>query len=645
MQNSKDEAKKDSIESVEHLPVSELLNESDMALGDKKDPMERTGNTDWSGPLKNVCDAGLTELCQDETTLLQKTNTNKSELIEKLRKEINEMQVRHNEELYWIRLELNSSRLEKEFTEDRLAELYRELQEIVEAKRSVGETLTERKAGTGVCIDVEYVLQIESGLVKFERTIDLLNRQMAMMKTSSDAVIASLKQELTDLMEEKSRIEIDLLNQISVLDEAKKRIEIRLDESAIKDRKMFDSNKVYSREDRSFPSTRTAEAANHDNSFLSTATTQNSSINPYSQVLPSHGFLEGTDDWVASCSKENQALRAEVTTLKADNKKLNQDVNDLTEELLYTQTSANTALSVSELNSDKEETVAYLERVSSLSSKTDQSIQVAEAILQEVQSKVVLQSGNDIPNTDETEIIMSTLEKAVLVYGQVKMSLMSIELSFCNNVSRIEHDSRQHHEHPIDHHKPLLCELRKIRAETFASITTVEQEWAQHFNQLEQRMVSETQSLQQTLHLQLEALKKSQTEYRSLEKEVGELKRQLGGKLVTNESREDKETTGKTSQEDADHGDSAGTVKARNGGLVVSHSVMIRLQKEVLSVVEQIKEKNETIVRLNETVSKYKKREEVLKKELKRVRLNSDEKATELNVTNSLWKQSWEIQP
>jgi chromosome segregation ATPase len=108
--------------------------------------------------------------------------------VETLQEELNENNVKHREEVYWLRLELDTTRREKEAVEDRMATLYRDMQEMEESKPSRTRPLT---------VDAQYVVQLQNQLEKYERMMRVMNNQLNLVRNSSDAVVKSLKEEIS----------------------------------------------------------------------------------------------------------------------------------------------------------------------------------------------------------------------------------------------------------------------------------------------------------------------------------------------------------------------------------------------------------------------------------------------------------------
>mmetsp|Transcript_26131 Transcript_26131/g.77334 ORF Transcript_26131/g.77334 Transcript_26131/m.77334 type:complete len:866 (-) Transcript_26131:130-2727(-) len=150
---------------------------------------------------------------------LESNRQKQDESIALLRSELGAVQIKHKEECYWLRLEVDNLRKDKEALEDRMAELYRDMREI--DNMNEGEDALNAPA----CVDSGYVLHLQSQLSKSMQTMGVLDNQIGMVKRSCDEVVKSLKEEIADVMDDKCRIEMELLNQLAVLDNEKRSLE------------------------------------------------------------------------------------------------------------------------------------------------------------------------------------------------------------------------------------------------------------------------------------------------------------------------------------------------------------------------------------------------------------------------------------
>ena len=96
--------------------------------------------------------------------------------IKRLQLELNESRVKHGEEVYWLRLELDSSRREKEAAEDRTTELYHDLQEILEQPKDSEESydLKLKIDSTDICVEPDYVAALHERLSAYEKSFEFV---------------------------------------------------------------------------------------------------------------------------------------------------------------------------------------------------------------------------------------------------------------------------------------------------------------------------------------------------------------------------------------------------------------------------------------------------------------------------------------
>ncbi|CAB9520985.1 expressed unknown protein [Seminavis robusta] len=592
----------------------------------------------------------------ETVSILERTNSAQQDQIKGLQRELNELRVQRGEEVYWLRLELDSSRRDKEAVEDRMSELYREMQELLEAPIDKNEG-AEANNGTvkEVCTEPDYVSALQDRLTAYERSVEILNRQIEMIKTSSDVVVASMKQEVTDLMEEKTIMERDMLNQLSSLDNDKRKVEVELAASrAAKHSTVNGTAQIMPTQSTDVDtgvealdedienSNKLPEAFNvtpakgvHEESFRSTATTQVSSFVVDGSHHPASFFFKEHDEdskvqlLLEKSREEVERWKEEAETSTMDNIKLKGKLDEVTKELMFTRSSANVALALDRIETDRAETLAQLDRITVLWDRADSTIQVMEGLLSEFQPKSGQPEDNPTLQNDRDRLL-STLETATLVHGQIKMSLMLIELSLRNHLTCIQNDNLH-----MPRSEQIVSRLEDVRSETLSAIAAAEDKWTGAVEAVEKQILSENQSINDSLKVQLGELQKAQERHRSVQVELEELKNQPPP-LQTEASSEANSTqavtpTAVATGTDFVAADDHQPPNSQNGqvqsnGLIVSPGTMARLQKEILTVVALVQEKNEAIRLLMTTIDKHRLREEVLKKELKRVAQKSSKK-------------------
>ena len=154
------------------------------------------------------------------TSLLTEKEVSGSLQTNQLRKALNEKSVKYQEKLYWLKLELDTTRKEKQAVEARMTGLFRDMQELKEkgggGSRGVGQLPSNGNRsptnGNG---------EMESLVQKHERTVRTLQAQIELLRSSSDQVVQSLKDEIRDLVAEKARSEMELMNHLADVEKEK----------------------------------------------------------------------------------------------------------------------------------------------------------------------------------------------------------------------------------------------------------------------------------------------------------------------------------------------------------------------------------------------------------------------------------------
>jgi len=564
----------------------------------------------------------------EQYQLLQRAHNVQEEEIKKLQLELNEAHVKHGKESYWLRLELDSIRREKETAEDRMTELYHDVQEIllpaghVETRDGCEETAGTQNQTTA---DSDLVIALKDRLSAYEKSVEILNRQIDMIKTSSEAVVVSMKTELTDLMADKSQVELELLNQISNLHNEKQKLEMELEMARSgstntsrstgkkeMDAALFNETKDVSKavfpsefgaleakpsrgivdEDNDNLAEKATESlapsATQDTSFPSTAVTEGSyTMNETSvhtqgedNLEPKHLYSMGTKSLRDELAKyQSKAKRAEE-----ENQELQGKLKELTKDLMYTRSSASVALALDKIKTNQKETLTHLDRITMLWDRADDTVQVLEGLLSDVAPP---EGVGKVPNKTEQDQLLSTLEIAALVHGQIKMSLMHIELAFRNQLASVKDDNLKYQQ---DCNEDLFSKLDTVRSETLTAISEAEDKWQLAIEHLETQIMDTSKSTNDAIKLQIDELQKAQSKQQELEKELRDLKTPLSvcttTDTIANDGTLPKKETDLTSLLE---GESKSSAEALASGITVSPGVLFRLQQEVLLVVERLK--------------------------------------------------------
>ena len=152
-----------------------------------------------------------------------KTNQRQEEKLLQLKRELNQLQTQHKEGIYWLQLQLDTTRREKDAVEERMAELQEDLKTLVASSQL---PTPPNDSNTDEANEEEDIFRIQKQ--KYELSLGSLENQITMVKTSCGEINRSLKEEICDLMEDRTQLELELLNQLSELDTAKRKKELEL---------------------------------------------------------------------------------------------------------------------------------------------------------------------------------------------------------------------------------------------------------------------------------------------------------------------------------------------------------------------------------------------------------------------------------
>jgi len=563
--------------------------------------------------------------------------------IAKLQAELNEATVKHSETVYWLQLELNTTRKAKEAVEDRMAELYRDMQELEKPKKP-----------RPIQPDAAYVAQQQKQIDKYERMLKVLNNQIGLVRSSADSLVKNLKDEIADLMEDKVKNELQLMNKLSALDREKRDLEQQLAE----ERRKNNSNSDSRQQRQSLSETASTETPiplkqpsvilEEEHSEHSESPTAPSSL-PTRKTAPprppcrhksieyddptplrtprrqksaqddSEVILELLEDDLKRLRAENGDLKDKLQkqkmgeTLPAETEKLSAKVEQyktktmsldskLTEArnkahetlVKWTREKADLQEQINTLQKekasnggpateDREIVLEALDRVALLWDRADQSIQAIESVMMEVR-----------PNpSQDAERALSMLETASLVHGQIKVSLMLIELQFRNSLSCLEHDQSATRAFSANGSSKILADkVQSIQTEAVESISKIESLVDEQIKELRIKSEEESAAIREMHEGKAIDLRQLLDRQAELEKEIERLQSEKsadGRKLVPSAVE-----------------------------MLVSQKALETLQSEVLLIVERVKDKNEMIGRLNAEIEEHKVRERTLMEELKR---------------------------
>ncbi|KAL3904636.1 MAG: hypothetical protein SGILL_009990, partial [Bacillariaceae sp.] len=487
--------------------------------------------------------------------ILMQANKEKEDRLENLEKQLNAQQVQKKEGIYWLQLQLDTARREKDAAEERMAELQADLQEMVQ--------LEENERSNTDLADTCVQNGLHQKLQKFETTMGVMENQLAMVQTSSGEVIKTLKEEIADLMEDRSGMEIDLLNQLSALDQEKQRTvleyELRLNE-----------------QDETIAHLQSQNSGGND-------------VDPLVLKEEIKKLRVSMKTLQEQAEKERIESDEVIRWMKDDKAKLQGELDAALEDLTVFRSGTGSggneaAVVLNRVAKEREALNSSMERLGEMWELADSSVSQLEDTMDKLRPNDNAQVGGD------GDRLLTTLESASLLHGEIKVSLLLIELKLQNQLACLKNDKLTlGSEAPSD--EAVTRTMEEIQKDALTALRQVESALSEQMKELEETAMTEAVETKAILKERVTTLEKMKTEYSELETEISELK-------ISN------------------HG--SNTSSSGEDTVLISAPVMNQLHTEVLHIVERIQEKNETIQSLRKEVEESKSREDNLRKELKR---------------------------
>ena len=581
---------------------------------------------------------------RDETIAsLERQRTKQDEATAMLRSELGAVQIKHKEESYWLRLEVDNLRKDKEAAEDRMAELYRDMREI----DNMNEEHDLMGGGAApVCVDSGYVLHLQSQLSKSMQTMGVLDNQIGMVKRSCDEVVKSLKEEIADVMDDKCRVEMELLNQLAVLDNEKKNLKDECEE-----RVSVEKSKIRCKEEHITKlkeeirllrqikdGRRGTQNGTHENkggerergaaSVGETVATASHFDNPG----PSRTGISSRGR-ESDLLDEIHRLEVEIDHLRTNNNDQNDDKllaledtiadqDDQIERLIaevdgLRQSSSDEAEAVlTAVQNNRDDALETLDRIAEYWGKADESIQMLEDVMEELRPVDDDPQSSGLREMDRYRTL-STLETATLVHSQIKLSLLLVELKCRNQLTTLRSEVRlvssgclgcdgggkfgqitALHEESIDE---IAEKVDEIQAETMIALKQVETNMTGLIQSLEGG--GEFEAAAEDLRIEL-GERIDTYMYMMLQEKFAKLEADYEVLMTKERSSNDDKVSQTTEFERRSSRDK---------------KMFELLEREVFAVVGKIKDKNKEIAKLTTAAEDHKVRELALKKELKRI--------------------------
>lgn len=479
-----------------------------------------------------------------------------------LQSELNSMAVRHREELYWLKLELDTTRLEKEAVESRMAELYRDMQELDDIDKSP----SANGRGGNSRFNTANTQDMQRQVQKFEKMVRIMNNQIGLLRSSTDAVVKRMKDEISDLIDEKTRSELGSMNRLNDLEKENRELRVRLE--------VAEQGQKAQVKDAPLP-----------------APLRLSNPASSTDMKRLQGEVKQLRQQIRS--KDQELVLERKTALDTINKlhdeklELSQQVDRMQQEIQMSRSPEVAASAMDLLQQSQSISAATLDRVAQLWEQADDSIH-------ELSDLVAKLEPNAAPQSAGRERMLTVLETASLVHGQIKVSLMLVELKLRNSLITLWNDRSQLG--PLDDSDEAFQDrLSAIQAEVMITIELLGEGLRSQISSLEAQSQEVTATLTHSIESRIGELQRMQNRQSELQEMIANLhaSEQAETREVVNED---------------------GTVD-----MFVSRKVLERLQKEVLQIVDKVREKNEEIGRLTMTIEELKVRDRALMDELKRL--------------------------
>jgi hypothetical protein len=522
----------------------------------------------------NMTDLSLAELIHkqmERISSLEQSHIEQGNSLFQLQQELNEAEIKHKKEVYLLQMELDQTKREKAAGEERMGELYHDLMELQEEEEAA---IPESVVGeNGKTIDdpnaVAMIKNLNDKLQKYEKTFGVMDNQMAMIKTSCEQVVKTLKEEIADLMEDRCHMEIDLLNQVTKLEHDKETLKKLSDPEShiiLEKAQSFRDLSTDSFEEK-------LKELRDDKEKL--------------QLLLNQERQEA-DHLIAKMEESNQNLQDELKTVTAD----------LTALRLKPDTKQ-TAQVLEKVAKERLHLANTLDELAVLWERADSSVLFLEGIVDRCQ--IFCEKKND----EGHEKFLTTLESAALVHSQVKISVLLLELKLRNQLTALSNDHLAL-QWTGSNSSEVDVQIKGVQEETLAALRSVQQETEEGLRKLEERIDTEMKSVKKSILQRTNTIQCIQIEHKKLQRDMDKL-HQKDAKILPPSS---PKTRAKISNPEMFHS----PMQISEG-----ESVLDQLQTEVLRTVERLKMKDRMILLMKEKIEESVSREQILKKELRRV--------------------------
>ncbi|KAL3930953.1 MAG: hypothetical protein SGBAC_011535 [Bacillariaceae sp.] len=463
------------------------------------------------------------------------------------------MEVKRKHEVYNLRLEFDICRREKDATEERLAEVYKDMQLLVQPDNNSEDS------------------ELEEAREKFQHALSIKDSQMQMVRTSYDELIKTLKEEIVEVTDAGTQQELILINQLEAIDKEKKEAEEYLMQKVEEKEEAMEILRRQGRDSRSMCSGDIEELENELSALLVDKTN-----------LQEELALEQ--------EKSNEAIRI----LEQSNIMLEEKVQALAVDLAALQVGVEGVQTTNMTITREEDIGAFIDRVAEIREQTESSVDKLAKIIRVTKVGMDLEDS-EVEIGDDAEMVLSTSESAALVHGQVNLSLRLIELQLQNRLKVLRNEKYGFGDN-IPKDTILVHKMDQVSDDAKLAVSKAEESFSDQMAQLEERALHEMMRATKELEHCSECIKQLENENCALRQEINDCKA----------------TTLASDQQSQSDGRASSDVET----LCVSKQTIEQLELETLKVVAVVKMKNEAIKTLSNELSKYKIRDKELQAQL-----------------------------
>ena len=569
--------------SVDDEHMDQILHDDDDEEEEEEDDEDCNDRYfDTSTMSHNMTDLSLAELIHkqmERISTLEQSHVDQGTNLFQLQQELTEQQIQHKKQVQLLQMDLDQTTREKAAGEERMGELYHDLMEIQDQKEEEEESSAMVVMGDdGKPIDDPRALAVIKALnekiQKYEKTFGVMDNQVAMIKTSCEQVVKTLKDEIADMMEDRCHMEIDLLNQVARLENEKETLKKELDPER-------------------YVILEKAQSFRH----IST----DSFEEKLQELRDERAKLEHL------LNQERQESDYVIARMEESNQSLQTKLEVVTTELTILQSkpeSMQTAQVLEKVAQERLNLANMLDELAILWERADTSVSFLEDLVDRFQESGETKNDSD----DDHGRFLTTLESAALVHNQVKISLLLLELKLRNQLTALSNDQLAQHWTDANQSK-MTAHLDHVRKENVEALEAVKLRMEEGLKSVEKRVETEVKFMKKSILQRTNAIQCIQIEHKKFQRDLDDFQHQE--KWKSNDVNPPK------SPKAVAKGDSiTGHSPVR---LPVGESVLDQLQSEVLKTVERLKMKDNMILLMKEKIDESTARERILKKELKRV--------------------------